>query len=254
MKSSTHLPDPIIAAEKLLAKAGILIPPVDLRRIVSIWPNLFVVEEELDGTGYLLPIGELGAEILINKKDSEVRRRFTIAHELGHWVLGISLKKKVGHFAQPKNVLHVELEKWCDRFATNILMPRFMIEASVQQEDLLLALNTISNSAARFKVSEEAFFIRLWETLRFQVAFVISKGLSRKREYLLQRSFAEERQRLVLEDLLQQRPVIEQLCNTPFPVFSVSGEEGRIQCAGRRLSNDRLILVLRWPPDIAYTS
>jgi hypothetical protein len=80
MKNRRPLPDPAVAAEKLLAKAGITSPPVDLSKIASIWPNLFIVEQELDGSGYLLPVGELGAEILINNVDREERKRFTIAH------------------------------------------------------------------------------------------------------------------------------------------------------------------------------
>jgi hypothetical protein len=247
MKNAPNLPDPIAAAEKLLAKAGINIPPVDLNQITSIWSNLFVVEEELDGTGYLLPIGELGAEILINRDDREERKRFTIAHELGHWVLGLSLKQKIGHFAQPQNVHHVEIERWCDTFATNILMPKFMIQAYVPQVDPILALNMIVSAASRFKVSEEAFFIRLWEALRFQVAYVISNDPSGEGGYKLQRSFAGHLEGLALENLLNQRAMIEQLEKSPFPLFSASTEGVKIRCAGRKLSKDRLILVLKWP-------
>lgn len=249
MKSASQLPDPVLTAEKLLAKARIDAPPVNLNQITSIWPNLFVVEEELDGTGYLLPIGELGAEILIKKDDSEERKRFTLAHELGHWILGLSLKRKVGHFMQPKNVHHVEIEKWCDTFATNILMPKFMIQASVPQADPILALNMIVNAASRFKVSEEAFFIRLWEVLRFQVAYVTSKSFSSEDGYELQKSYASHLEKQALEYLLNQRALIEQLENSPFPFFSASTEAGKIRCAGRKLSNDRLILVLKWPAE-----
>jgi hypothetical protein len=247
MKSVSQLPDPVLTAEKLLAKARIDAPPVNLNQITSIWPNLFVVEEELDGTGYLLPVGELGAEILIKKDDSEERKRFTLAHELGHWVLGLSLKKKAGHFMQPKNVHHVEIEKWCDTFATNILMPRFMIQASVPQVDPILALNMIVNAASKFKVSEEAFFIRLWEVLRFQIAYVTSKSSSGESGYELQKNFAGHSEGLALENLLNQRAMIEQLEKSPFLYFSASTEAGKIRSAGRKLSTDRLILVLKWP-------
>jgi hypothetical protein len=247
MKNASQLPDPILTAEKLLAKAGIDAPPVNLNQITSIWPNLFVVEEELDGTGYLLPVGELGAEILIKKDDSEERKRFTIAHELGHWVLGLTLKRKIGHFAQPKNVLHAEVERWCDTFASNILMPSSMIRASVPQTDPVLAIVSIAQAASRFKVSEEAFYIRLWETLKFQVALVTLKNQSGERICALHRSFAGRREELALERFLSKSAVIAQLEGSPFPILSVSSEKGRITCAGRRLDVDRLMLVLKWP-------
>jgi Zn-dependent peptidase ImmA (M78 family) len=247
MKDSTNLPDPIIAAEEILAKAKITNPPVDLTKIVSIWSNLYVVEQELDGSGYLLPIGDLGAEILINIDDREERKRFTVAHELGHWVLGLSLKTEVGHFTQPKDLPRVETERWCDTFAANILMPEFMVQASVPQTDPLVTLNSITAAASRFKVSEEAFFIRLWETLRFQVALVTPNRLPSGKGFSLRRNFAGKEEGLALEKLLGQRAVIEQLESSPFPVLSFVNSGGRIRCAGRKLTEDRLILILKWP-------
>ena len=98
---------------------------------VSLWPNLSVVEEDLDAAGYLLPIGELRGTILVNKQDKEERKRFTIAHELGHWLLGLALKETTGRFSQPKNAPYSEIERWCDQFATNLLMPEPMIRASL---------------------------------------------------------------------------------------------------------------------------
>lgn len=247
MKSYPHLPDPTAVAEKLLAKAGLKTPPVDMSQIISTWSNLFVVEEELDGTGYLLPIGELGAEILINKDDREERKRFTIAHELGHWVLGLSLKKKIGHFAQPHGTPHADIERWCDTFATNILMPGFMIQTSIPHTDPVLAINLISQAAARFKVSEEAFYIRLWEVLRLQVAFLVPKHRKGERAYTLQRNFAEQKQGLLLEQILNQRALTDQLSVSAFPIFSLSSDEGKIRCAARKVSDDRLVLILKWP-------
>jgi hypothetical protein len=250
MKNAHLLPNPVVTAEKLLAKAGITTPPVELAQVLSVWSNLFIVEEELDGSGYLLPIGELGAEILVNKDHREERKRFTVAHELGHWVLGLTLKKKVGHFAQPKNVHHAETERWCDTFATNVLMPEFMVKANVPHSDPVLAINLIVDAAARFKVSEEAFFIRLWETLRFQVAFVAMEGRSGEEGFSLVRSFAGEEEGVALERLLAQRLVAEQLGGSRFPILSFSSAAGKVRCAGRRLSDNRTILVLKWPDPI----
>jgi len=136
--SSTRLPNPALAAEKLLSRGAVCAPPVDLSKLISLWPNLFLTEEDLENEGYLIPIGELGAEILVKRLDKEERKRFTIAHELGHWVLGLALQKKAGHFSQPKNAHHYEIERWCDEFATNLLMPEPMIRASISAIDPVL--------------------------------------------------------------------------------------------------------------------
>jgi hypothetical protein len=110
-------------------------------------------------------------------------------------------------------------------------------------------LNMIVNAASRFKVSEEAFFIRLWEILRFQVAYITSNNHSDESVYELQKSFAGHFEELALENLLKQRALIEQLKNSPFPFFSANIETGKIRCAGRKLSYDRLILILKWPTE-----
>ena len=153
----------------------------------------------------------------------------------------------MGHFAQPKNVLHAELERWCDCFASKFLITCAMIRASVPQTDPVLAIVPIVQAASRFKVSEEAFYIRLWETLRFQVALATLKGQSGEGRCALQRSFAGKREQLALEKLLTSPAVAAQLEGSPFPILSVSSEEGRIRCAGQKLEIDRLMLVLKLP-------
>src|SRR5258708_34484801 len=127
--STSLLPNPEQLSQRLLKKIEISDPAVKLKRILSIWHNVNVVEEDLDGSGYLLPLGRLGAEIVVNEKDPEERRRFTIAHELGHWVLGLICEKKFGEFKQPPGVPRATLEKWCDAFATSLLMPSPLVSS-----------------------------------------------------------------------------------------------------------------------------
>jgi Zn-dependent peptidase ImmA (M78 family) len=249
MTTSPNLPDPTLAAEKLLTKAGITGVPVDLPKVLALWSNLFLVEEELDGTGYLLPIGELGAEILINRTDREERKRFTIAHELGHWVLGISLKKKIGHFSQPKNVNYTQIEKWCDRFATNLLMPEASIKASLSQNDPILVIDAIARQASRFKVSEEAFFIRIWEVLKIQVALLRLSTAPGARRLTVERSYASIEAEALLEEVLKTSTMSEQLKIQPLVLLSISTVMGKIQCVGRKVAIDRVLLVLKWPDE-----
>src|SRR4051794_19048821 len=132
---STGLPNPDQLCRRILERAEIGHPPVDLARIVGIWKNLSTVEEDLDGSGYLLPLGRLGGEIVLNRSDPEERRRFTIAHELGHWVLGIICEKKYGEFQQPPGVARAALEKWCDAFATSLLMPPELVRSWLPGRD-----------------------------------------------------------------------------------------------------------------------
>jgi IrrE N-terminal-like domain len=249
MKESLNLPNPTLAAEKLLAKAGIGSAPVDLSKVISLWPNLFLVEEDLEGSGYLLSVGELGAEILVNKADREERKRFTVAHELGHWVLGLSSKRKMGHFSQPKHVRYTQIEKWCDSFATNLLMPEAIVRSSLNQTDPMLVIDAIARAASRFKVSEEAFYIRAWEVLRLQIAFLQVSTVSGLRKVSLERSFADSDAESFLADFLERSPIGKQAQSQPFVYFHLQSDMGKIRCVGRNMTPERMFMVLKWPDE-----
>jgi hypothetical protein len=245
--SKTGLPDPTLAAEKLLSKLDAREPPVDLSKVVSLWPNLFLTESELDGAGYLLPIGELGAEILVNEADADERKRFTVAHELGHWVLGLTLKKKYGHFSQPKDAHYAEVERWCDRFATNLLMPEFMIKSNIHLADPKAVIEELIRAASKFKVSDSAIFIRLWEVLRVQVALITLRNVRGRNEALLDRSFADSEAETALKRILKLSQFIEAIMCSPVIYMSSRAAEGKVEYFGRRISPERVLLAVKWP-------
>jgi Zn-dependent peptidase ImmA (M78 family) len=245
--STTRLPNPSLAAEKLLDRVQWTGQATDLAKVVSLWPNLSVVEEDLDGAGYLLPIGELGGTILVNRADKEERKRFTIAHELGHWVLGLALKKRTGHFSQPKSAPHAAIERWCDQFATNLLMPESMIREGIARHSPILVLDSLAHAASKFKVSEQALFIRVWEVLRFQVAFVVLSGTSGRHDARIEKSFADEQAQRALENALGMPEVVDQLISPQIIYFSLSYAEGKVKCFGRQLGLGRILLILEWP-------
>jgi len=245
--SPNKLPNSARTAERLLDRAGVLIPPIDLSKVVSTWPNLTVVEEELERSGYLLSIGELGAEILVNVSDKEERKRFTIAHELGHWVLGLALKKKTGHFSQPKNAHYAEIERWCDGFATNLLMPESMIRTSILLSEDTVDLESLTHGPSIFKVSEHAFFLRIWEVLRLQVALVsIATGTSGVLVHA-EKSFGDPQVQIALENMLKRSDIASQLLCSPSFSFSWVSNDGRVKCFGRRINIDYVLLALKWP-------
>jgi Zn-dependent peptidase ImmA (M78 family) len=247
--STTGLPSPAYAAERLLDRVEVAVPPVDLLKVVALWPNLSVFEGDLEGEGYLLPVGELGAEILVNKSDKEERKRFTIAHELGHWVLGISLKRKTGHFSQPKNTHYAEIERWCDRFATNLLMPESMIKSYTSQEGGDDDIGSLTHGPSIFKVSEQAFFLRIWEVLRLQVALVSLTIGSGRDSARIEKSFGDPQAQQELENRLKKSDVVAQLLIAPNISFSWPSTNGEIKCFGRRIKPGQVLLVLRWPEE-----
>jgi len=237
-----QLPNPDLFAEKLLGRLNVNKPPVPLSMLVSIWKELSVVEEELDGAGYLLPLGKLGAEIIVNKNDGDERKKFTVAHELGHWVLGLALQKKRGEFRQPHRVTRAALEKWCDAFAASILMPPSLVVAGLPPRDSPYLVDGILDASKKFGVSREAFFIRVWELLKIQVA-MLKLGMP----VAVRRSYSDKEGERELVRLLGASVVREQLESTsPVIAFALRTSCGRVFVSGKRAARD-ITLCVAWP-------
>jgi Zn-dependent peptidase ImmA (M78 family) len=234
MEHASSLPPPEQVSARLLARVGGSDIPTDLRRIVGFWPDLDLVEEDLDAPGYLLPLGKLGAEIIVRKADPPERKRFTTAHELGHWVLGLTWQKKFGEFRQPPALRHEAIEKWCDSFATSLLMPKLAIQRHFERHFHSELISHVLGAPSDFQVSREAMFIRLWEVLQVLVVQV-DLGESRRggrTEARFNKAFGDKEANAEAEEILRAPQVIEAL-KGPLIFF-----QGRLsprwnRCSGR---------------------
>src|SRR4051812_31969984 len=78
-------------AERVLNQNDVVSAPVKVDRLARKWAHLVEQSLDRDISGMLVPLPESvdGKRwaIVVNKSHSEVRRRFTIAHELGHLLL-----------------------------------------------------------------------------------------------------------------------------------------------------------------------
>jgi len=99
--------------------------------------------------------------IFVNEDSSPERRRFTIAHELGHFVLHRAKRRT---FNCDKAAVHLSLEsagvieREADEFASNLLMPGDVLRERITSQDVDLHL--LSGLAKAFGVSFEALCIR----------------------------------------------------------------------------------------------
>lgn len=92
------------------------------------------------------------AVIFVNKNDGEQRKRFTIAHELGHFFLHEDNKLKVSYRGGQS---HEETE--ANRFAAELLMPEDLVKQEYQKFPILVP----REFARIFDVSAAAMEIRL---------------------------------------------------------------------------------------------
>ncbi len=130
--------------------------PVPVEAIAEDLLGLYVEEAALDVSGLLFPAER---RVIVNAEEPEPRRRFTLAHELGHWVCQV----QAGH-AAPVFCRAVDLAPDADRslereanvFAAELLMPEATVRTEFTRTPAPLAL------AILFGVSEEAMRWRLY--------------------------------------------------------------------------------------------
>lgn len=104
----------------------------------------------------------VGYEIIVNAKDSKNRQRFTIAHEIAHFLLHRDLiGDEIEDSALYRSSLGDHLERQANRLAAEILLPAVEIRRLIRE--IGSVPTTVSALAARFNVSEEAMSIRLRE-------------------------------------------------------------------------------------------
>jgi hypothetical protein len=142
-------------AARLLQSAGVTREPVSLRDVVSAL-NLEVVQtagEPFSCEAALEPVGD-GHRIVLRGGSPERRRRFTIAHEIGHFVLH-------PHRLAPQrgggvNAAWQAQEREADLFAAELLMPEDLVREAVFSYG-----PDVERLADHFDVSRQAMQTRL---------------------------------------------------------------------------------------------
>lgn len=146
--------------------------PVDVRRIAKEL-GVAVIDEEaesftdeeagLSRSGYIKQDGNL-ITIHVNKNQSEIKKRFTIAHEIAHFLLHSDTLKVRGTMDRNESPLGIHIDKKeseANALAADILMPldkiRFLLDESVANGQSM----TIEDLAERLQVPKQALKIKL---------------------------------------------------------------------------------------------
>jgi len=132
-------------------------PPTDLDKVCQKLDVSIRDSDELIGTGALIRDGA-SFNILCASGLPLERRRFTIAHEIAHLVIDRSAKRIVRHSS--------ELERLCDVFAAELLMPRPVFVAALARSARLRDLPALAKS---FQVSLTSAAIRWAELKRVSI-------------------------------------------------------------------------------------
>jgi Zn-dependent peptidase ImmA (M78 family) len=149
-------------ASQILKEHGLFLIPVDpvtLANNIGIKVNNAVFSD--DNLSGLIAKRGSNVSILVNKSDPPYRKRFTIAHELGHHFLhllsdGEFVDNKVDLFRDGEGGdQSKKVEVQANQFAAALLMPSELLKNEYRKN------NDISDLARKFNVSEEAMGYRL---------------------------------------------------------------------------------------------
>lgn len=144
-------------ALKVLRTINCEAPPVPVEKIAKKF-DFTVIEFDFSDTisGVLKTQRKV---IGVNKKHHPIRRRFTIAHELGHFLL--SHENKGGDFVDDNFEKPISSEREANLFASFLLMPKEWIKKRVKGQRI--DSQTIKKLAKEFEVSEQALTVRFLE-------------------------------------------------------------------------------------------
>lgn len=159
-------------SKALLERCGVIAAPVDVHCIAASL-GLIVREASFDSdmSGFLYQDQDQ-AVVGINRSHSNVRKRFTLAHEVGHHVLhqrgttyvdrhaGPTILRRDQHSRDGTNRKEIE----ANSFAAELLMPVHFLERDVLQlQDTYDGDELILKLSRKYEVSAQAMTIRLFK-------------------------------------------------------------------------------------------
>ena len=155
-------------AEQLLAKCGALRVPIPLDSVVHHLELTAQARLLANASGVLVVENGRGM-IGYNVNHSQVRQRFTVAHEIGHYVLHVKgqqqqlfVDRSIFNRDEGSSTGDDAEEVQANQFAAALLMPEKMVREEIAKSAFDLDdEDDVSNLAKRFNVSAAAMTFRL---------------------------------------------------------------------------------------------
>lgn len=148
-------------AEEVLKTLNIKALPIPIEEIADKYQIKISRAPNGDFSGMLIR-KDGRALIGVSSSESDVRQRFTVAHELGHFFLHPNKDAFIDYRNNRKDVMRTPRERQANMFAAALLMPRNTLLRDFKaiakegfMEDELRGL------ARQYKVSEDAMHFRL---------------------------------------------------------------------------------------------
>lgn len=157
-------------AERLVSLIGAILAPVSVEtiaRMIGAHVRYAPAADDVSGMAYRTEDGSF--IIGVNSLHSRTRKRFTIAHEIGHLMLhkGDAFHIDKGYvygWRDADGTSGVEKEQDANAFAASLLMPEWMVRQDADRLGLRLDVESdraIAKLAKQYEVSAQAMTYRL---------------------------------------------------------------------------------------------
>ncbi|RYF49491.1 MAG: ImmA/IrrE family metallo-endopeptidase [Cytophagaceae bacterium] len=134
-------------------KVGGLASALGLRVVLATLPINISGLIQPDGTGFV---------VKINRFESKERQRFTIAHEIAHYLIHRDrINAGIVDSVLYRSKLSSRMEAEANRLAADIVMPSQAVSAAMAKRPRTLDEDAISELAEEFGVSKQAMTIRV---------------------------------------------------------------------------------------------
>ena len=135
-------------------KVGALADALGLKVVVATLP--------MNISGLIQPEADAGFVIKVNRFESKERQRFTIAHEIAHYLIHRDkIDAGVVDSVLYRSKLSSRTEAEANRLAADIVMPRQAIAAAVRGKGEIQSDRVVQELASTFGVSKQAMAIRV---------------------------------------------------------------------------------------------
>ena len=141
--------------EEIPVRVGSLAKALGLKVVVAALP--------MNISGMIKPDDEGDSFVIkVNRFEPKVRQRFTIAHEIAHFLLHRDrIKAGVVDSILYRSKLSSRIEAEANRLAADIVMPRKKIREIAGLDDSKIGSQIIENLSEQFEVSKQAMEIRV---------------------------------------------------------------------------------------------
>lgn len=140
-----------------------LTPPYDLEQLASVYGELEYLELPFGVDGITIGIGAAAKpRILINSSAPATRRKFTLAHEIGHVVIPWHTGTIVSHLENGEvDAAYSQMETEANRFAAELLMPsEWLLETFKATDSLEQYFRSVLTQAGASKEATLNKFLR----------------------------------------------------------------------------------------------